>query len=144
MKRIADIKIKSYIYTMISIQETEEMIAELADEMPEAFFKELNGGIMLLPKAKKSQVEGANGLYVMGEYHRNNNLGRYIVIYYGSFTRVHGDLNREDLKTQLRKTLRHEFRHHVESLSGERGLEHEDAKFINDYLRQNNNRGLAK
>jgi hypothetical protein len=127
---------------MITMEETEEMLGELAHELPEAFYKELSGGIILVPEAKKSPVKGADGLVIMGEYHRNNNLGRYIVIYYGSFMRVHGHLAGEHFKNELRKTLRHEFRHHVESLAGERGLEYEDAKFIKDYLEKK--RGLEK
>jgi hypothetical protein len=125
---------------MISIKETEKMLDELAGELPEAFYSRLNGGIMLLPDVKKSAVEGADGLYILGEYHVNGPLGRYIIIYYGSFIRVHGYLDKEAFKNRLRKTLRHEFRHHMESLAGERGLEIEDAKFINDYLNRKNKR----
>ena len=124
------------------MEDTEKMLDELARELPEDFYRELSGGIILVPEAKKSPVKGADGLSILGEYHRNSNLGRYIVIYYGSFMRVYGHLNQDAFKNELRKTLRHEFRHHVESLAGERGLEYEDAKFINDYL--NKKRGHAK
>jgi len=119
---------------MISIEETEIILDELARELPEAFYKELSGGIILVSEEKKSPVKGAESLYILGEYHRNRNLGRYVVIYYGSFMRIHGYNERGAFKEALRKTLRHEFRHHMESLAGERGLEHEDARFINDYL----------
>ena len=43
-------------------------------------------------------------------------------------------MDREQLKVKLREVLRHEFRHHIENLAGERGLEIEDEKFINKYL----------
>ncbi len=119
---------------MISIKETEKILDELAEELPQKFYESLNGGIMLLPNVKKSSVKGAQGLYVLGEYHINGPLGRYIIIYYGSFKIVHGGLDKDEMKVQLRKTLRHEFRHHIESLAGERGLEIEDAKFIRKYL----------
>lgn len=135
-KKIARLTFSRYIKNMISIEETEIMLDELAHELPEAFYKELSGGIILVPEAKKSQVKGAEALRILGEYHRNSNLGRYIVIYYGSFMRVYGHLDKEAFKTELRNTLRHEFRHHVESLAGERGLEIEDAKFINEYLKR--------
>ncbi len=124
---------------MISIEETEAMLNDLAEELPQPFYERLNGGIMLLPRTKKSAVKGAECLYIMGEYHVNGPMGRYIIIYYGSFMRVHGYLKPEEFKNQLRKTLRHEFRHHMESLAGERGLEIEDAKFINSYLRDKGN-----
>jgi hypothetical protein len=126
--------IDNIIINMITIVQAEKILSELTDELPEIFFKELSGGVILLPETKRSPVKGADGLYILGEYHRNINLGRYIVIYYGSFRRVHGSLQYEDYKNELRKVLRHEFRHHMESLAGERGLEVEDAKFIRDYL----------
>ena len=124
---------------MITIDDTSKMLDELAEELPQEFYRELNGGIMLLPDTKRSPVQGADGLLILGEYHRNAGLGRYIVIYYGSFMRVHGHLGPEEFKGELRKTLRHEFRHHMESLAGERGLEIEDAKFINEYLSNKRN-----
>ena len=106
----------------------------MAEELPGEFYKELNGGIMLLPRVKHSPV--GKGLFIMGEYHRDRNLGRYIAIYYGSFEKVNGGLSAARLKDQLRKTLRHEFRHHVGSLAGERGLEIEDENAIAKYLRR--------
>jgi hypothetical protein len=50
--------------------------------------------------------------------------------------RVFGHLDNEQLKKQLRKTLRHEFTHHIESLAGERGLEKKDAEFMARYLKR--------
>lgn len=61
-------------------------------------------------------------------------MGRGIIIYYGSFARLLGNLNETELKEEMRKTLRHEFRHHMEGLAGERGLEKEDEKDLSDYL----------
>jgi hypothetical protein len=61
-------------------------------------------------------------------------MGRYITIYYGSFSHVYGHLEKKALKEQLRETLKHEFTHHIESLAGERGLEIKDARYIADYL----------
>jgi hypothetical protein len=48
--------------------------------------------------------------------------------------RLFGRLNHEALKAKLIHTLKHEFIHHLESLAGERGLEIEDARFIEKYL----------
>lgn len=119
---------------MISIDETREMLEELAAELPEPFFRELNGGISLLPEAKLSPIARAEDLYIMGEYCRSRALGRYIVIYYGSFMKLYGHLDRERLLPKLRETLRHEFRHHLESLAGEKGLELEDERQAREYL----------
>ena len=126
-----------YIWYMITIDEMGKILDGLAAELPEEFYRELNGGIILLPKVKRNTA--GKDLYIMGEYYRGGNMGRYIAIYYGSFEKVYGHLPTERIKTQLKKTLRHEFRHHVESLAGERGLEIEDEEGLAEYLR--NRRG---
>jgi len=119
---------------MIPIEEMEAMLDEIAAELPQELYKDLNGGIILLPEIKLHSMNKESDLYILGEYHRNGNLGRFITIYYGSFSFVHGRLPKEQLKEQLRKTLKHEFRHHVESLAGERDLEIEDAQVIAEYI----------
>lgn len=119
---------------MISLDEMEAMLDEIANELPQQIYKDLNGGIILLPDTKLNPLGRNNDLYIMGEYHRNGSMGRYITIYYGSFMRVFGDLPEELLKEQLAHTLKHEFTHHLESLAGERGLEIKDAHYISAYL----------
>ena len=119
---------------MVDFDEVGIMLDEIAAELPQEFYKELNGGIILLPEAKKNRVRGSNNLYIMGEYHRGGGLGRYITIYYGSFEQLYGHLTRESLKEQLAHTLKHEFTHHMESLAGERGFEKKDEQFLNDYF----------
>lgn len=121
---------------MISIEEMESILDEIATELPQEFYNELNGGIILLPEARPDPIGTDNDLYIMGEYHSGGGLGRYIAIYYGSFERVYGHLSREKLKKQLSQTLKHEFTHHLESLAGEDDLEEEDERFIQDYLRE--------
>jgi len=119
---------------MVDFDEVGLMLDEIAAELPKEFYKELNGGIILLPEVKKNRISGSNDLYIMGEYHRGGGLGRYIAIYYGSFERLYGHLTRDALKAQLAHTLKHEFTHHMESLAGERGLEKKDEQFLTDYL----------
>lgn len=75
---------------MVSIDDMEKMLGELAEELPQEFYTQLNGGIMLLPQVKRSPK--GKGLYIMGTYHRGGALGRYIAIYYGSFEKVYGGL----------------------------------------------------
>ncbi len=119
---------------MITIEEMEIMLDELAQEFPPVFYEKLNGGIILLPETKLHPSNRNNDLFIMGEYHHNREMGRYIVIYYGSFIRIHGRLSNEAMKENLRKTLRHEFRHHIESLAGDKGLIKKDVEDINKYL----------
>lgn len=120
---------------MVSIDEMQTMLDSIAEALPGEFYAQLNGGIILMPQTKRDRRKGAEGLYILGEYYRGGNLGRYIAIYYGSFERVYGNLPKEKLAEQLAATLKHEFRHHLESLAGERGLEIEDEQFLADYMR---------
>lgn len=119
---------------MIPLEEMEAMLNEIAVEFPQEIYKELNGGIILLPEAKLNPKAKKNELYILGEYHSGGNMGRYIIIYYGSFLHVYGHLSKEVLKKELIHTLKHEFTHHLESLAGERNLEIKDAQYMEDYL----------
>jgi hypothetical protein len=118
----------------ISIDEMQEILDGLAEELPPVFYEHLNGGILLLDEAHRSAYARADDLYTLGEYRHSYSMGRYIVIYYGSFIRLYGHMSREHMTNELRKTLRHEFRHHMESLAGEDALEKEDAHYISTYL----------
>lgn len=118
---------------MVSIDEMEMILEELAEELPQEFYKELNGGILLLPELKISTAARDDDLYTMGEYRYSFSMGRYIVIYYGSFNKLYGALPLKKLKERLRETLYHEFTHHMESLAGERGLEKKDEEFMRRY-----------
>jgi hypothetical protein len=118
---------------LITIEEMEDMLDELAAELPEQFYSELNGGILLLPDTRISPEAINNDLYTLGEYHHSYSMGRYICMYYGSFAALFGHLEPERLKEQLRETLRHEFTHHLESLAGEKDLEIEDERQLARY-----------
>lgn len=119
---------------VVSLEEMETILDEVTAEFPPELFKELNGGILFLPETKLNPAGRKNDLFILGEYHRGGNMGRYIVIYYGSFMRVYGGLEKEALRDRLIHTLKHEFTHHLESLAGERGLEIEDEIFLKKYL----------
>ena len=118
---------------MVSIERVQALLDDICEELPEAFFKYLNGGICLLPEARHNPSEP--GLCVLGDYNRGGVMGRYINIYYGSIMRVFGMLDEPRLKEQLREVLLHEFTHHIESLAGERALEVKDRVFLEEYLR---------
>lgn len=118
---------------MISIEEAERYLDEVASELPAEFYNELNGGIILLPEVQVSPEAVNNDLFTMGEYRIERGMGRYIVIYYGSFEKVYGHCSKEVIELELKKTLLHEFTHHLESLGGERDLEIEDEIFLEEY-----------
>jgi predicted Zn-dependent protease with MMP-like domain len=127
---------------MISIDEMETMLDGIAEKFPHELYKKLNGGIILLPETKLHPESKGNDLYILGEYHSNGNLGRFIAIYYGSFSHVYGHLSKDQLKEQLKSTLKHEFRHHLESLGGEQDLEIKDEQDLAEY--KNNNHHANK
>jgi len=129
----------------ITFEEAGEMLDDIAEEIPEDFYRELNGGIFLSPDVKihpESRGGGINkkspeDLYILGEYHNDRKgmggLGRYIAIYYGSFIKLYGNLSPDRQKEQLRRVLIHEFTHHLESLAGEKGLAVKDAQQMELY-----------
>ncbi|MDR0490515.1 MAG: metallopeptidase family protein [Oscillospiraceae bacterium] len=118
---------------MYSINDINDILDEVADELPDEIFRELNGGVCLYPETKHSAADPYGRLYTLGEYRRDQ-MGRYVVIYYGSVCAVHGDEPPDMLRDSLKKILTHELTHHLESLSGERDLEIEDAIDLANYL----------
>ena len=118
---------------MFTIEEINYMLDEIAEELPKEIFLDLNGGVSLLAETKTSDKDPEGGLYTLGEY-RHDQMGRYIVIYYGSLIAVHGYTTHKMMRNHLRDVLTHELTHHLESLAGERDLEIEDEMDLNDYM----------
>lgn len=119
-----------------TIEEIHEILDEIAEEIPEYFFEQLNEGIILLPEYKiHPESREMDRLYIMGEYSRSIT-GRHIVIYYGSFKKVYNGVSMRTLREKLKDTLLHEFTHHLESLAGERGLEIKDFQDIQIYRKK--------
>ena len=106
---------------MVTFQEAGEMLDGLCEALPQEIFKELNGGVNLLPDVKKSE----DGRIILGFCH-NDAMGRYVEIFYGSIGALYGDIPAEKFRERLRKTLHHELTHHIESLAGDHTLEHWD------------------
>jgi predicted Zn-dependent protease with MMP-like domain len=119
--------------TPIRPEEVRELLSECMDELPEVFFRDLNLGVVLLEEAKPHPLRRGDDLYILGEYRRTQ-LGRQIVLYYGSFMKLFSHLSAEQLKERLRDTLRHEFRHHLEFLAGDYSLIQEDKRQLEAYL----------
>jgi predicted Zn-dependent protease with MMP-like domain len=117
---------------MYTIDQVQEMLNDIAKEIPDMFFKHLNGGV-ILSEDIKAHHQSRGDLFVMGEYRNWRAMGRSIIIYYGSFMRVYGNAPEHILREKLRETLLHEFTHHIESLAGERGLEIKDKIQMNKY-----------
>ena len=124
---------------MITFDEVAEILDEIAHSLPQEFYKYLNGGVNLLPDTvyHPQQTWDGSSLYVMGHYINDvRGLGRYINIYYGSFVAVYGYCGFDRQREELRKILLHEFTHHLESMGGEKDLEHKDAMELEQYKRR--------
>ncbi len=119
-----------------TIDEVNDMLDEIAEELPVALYKGLNQGIVLLPEVKVHPRSVGDSLIIMGQYKRDIT-GRGIAIYYGSFKRVYGHLRGADLREKLKDTLHHEFVHHLESMAGDRDLEVEDEMDMAHYIDKN-------
>jgi len=117
----------------MTIDEMHELLNELADEIPAEFYRELSGGISLIPDVIYSPEARSGDLLILGAYHSGGGSGRYITMHYGSLMKVYGHLPREEMKKKLWEILRHEMRHHVEALAGNHELEDEDAAFMERY-----------
>ena len=121
---------------MLSFEQAREALSDIADSLPMELYRELCGGVILLPESKRHPKGG--DLYILGEYHYDpRGFGRYITMYYGSFERVFGEhVPDEKLIAELGATLRHELTHHIESLAGDKSLEYKDEDKLDAYFRR--------
>lgn len=128
---------------MISAAEYRKIISELMDELPEEFFRDLTGGVIISEAAPVPDYARDGDLFVMGHYRVSSGV-RQIVMYRGSFCRVYPCADAEEARRILRGVLRHEFRHHMESLGGVWGpdsLAAEDEREKQVYLAGHGGRG---
>lgn len=119
--------------TVITFEECGEMLDDIVDEMPSELFRDLNGGVILLPQSKIHPAAVDNDLFILGEYRRDN-LGKYIAIFYGSISRIYGNLPKDKIRYHLTRIMHHEVRHHNEYLAGCDDLVVYDKQQINSYL----------
>lgn len=112
---------------LLTFDQAGDLLDELMEAFPPALFDGLNGGVHLVEDAMPDPEFPQAELYIMGEYHEDL-LGRYINLYYGSFTAVaeKEDWTPEDWRAELRQTLSHELTHHMEGRSGLHALDDKD------------------
>ena len=121
---------------MISMEEYRAIISELMDELPEEFFRELTGGVIVSEALVIPDYARDNDLFTLGQYQVYAGV-RQIVMYKGSFDRLYPCADGAEARDRLRGILRHEFRHHIEFLGGlhnSSSLEAEDARKKQAYL----------
>lgn len=97
----------------VDLETFTRMARSIAADLPPRLLRDLNGGISVLPGKKKD-----GKYFLMGEYIEDPVLGKVIFIHYGSFREILGNAPAEEWEEELRETVIHELRHHVESLAG--------------------------
>lgn len=119
---------------MLTFDQAGDLLDQMAERFPPEFYRDLNGGISLLPEALPDPDFPPGEMYILGEY-RNDMMGRYINLYYGSFAALAQQEDWTDAvwEEELYTTLAHEFTHHIEGLAGERGLEIQDTLDLEEY-----------
>ena len=121
---------------MITIDEFNAIVSELLDELPEAFFRELCGGVIVSEGLAVPDYARGNDLYTMGVYKVFSGV-RQIIVFKGSFDRVYPQADAGEARVLLCGILRHEFRHHLEFLGGIHdagSMEAEDERKKREYL----------
>lgn len=113
---------------ILTIDEVNNLLDEMAEEFPAVLFDELNGGVNLLEEAVPDPEFPEGEMYILGEY-CDDLLGRYINLYYGSFAALaeREDWDRETWEDELYTTLSHELTHHMEGRGGLHALDDRDA-----------------
>lgn len=118
---------------ILSYEQMGDMLEEIAAEFPDAFFEGLDSGIQLEEKALPDPAFPPGEMYIMGEY-CHDLLGRYIVLYYGSFAALLRDEDEEFWLDEIFATVAHEFTHHLEDTAMLHTLDDADAEFLREAL----------
>ena len=112
-----------------------DWMEEIAQEFPAVFFRDLNGGIQLEEDALPDPDFPPGEMYIMGEY-VHDFVGRYILLYYGSFAALFAEEDEEVWKDEIFATMAHEFTHHLEETAGLHALDDADAEFLRQALEE--------
>ena len=130
---------------VLTIDEVNDCLDEMAEGFPEALFRELNGGVCLLEEAVPDPDFPPGEMYILGEY-CDDCLGRYINLYFGSFSALAQleDWARGTWEAELRTTLSHELTHHMEQRSGLHALDDRDAEELAAWRQEYENGDSAR
>ena len=132
---------------MLRMEEYRRIVSDLLDELPQEFFRELSGGVIVSAASMvPDYARGSNDLYTLGLYKVFSGV-RQIVLFKGSFDRVYPQADADEARSILRGVLRHEFRHHMEFLGGihdSTSLEAEDNREKRAYLARRESGGAGR
>lgn len=119
----------------MDFEEFADLAEAVADSLPPALLEGLSGGIVIEKKTRR-RSEDPPGVYLLGEYVTEEYLGPLILLYYGSFRRVLAGEPRAVWEEELRRTLLHEVRHHLEARAGVDDLGREDRQELERLWRE--------
>lgn len=124
---------------MLSFDEFAAIAEEETAALPSYVYDELNGGVVVDQNAFLHPARLEDDLYILGTYSSSPVMGKQIVLYYGSFTASLGNAGEAVYRAQIRETIRHEFRHHLETRAGLFGagtlVEEDKEKMLTYYMR---------
>ena len=122
---------------VLSFDRAGELLDGIAERFPPALFEGLNGGVNLLEDTVPDPEFPPGEMYILGEY-CDDLLGRYINLYYGSFSAlaVQEEWDGEAWEEELRLTLSHELTHHMEARGGLHALDDRDAEELEAWRRE--------
>ena len=114
---------------ILTIDQVNEILDEIAEGFPAALFDGLNGGVNLLEETVEDPEFPPGEMYILGEY-CDDLLGLYINLYYGSFAALAAreEWTEAVWRDELRATLSHELTHHMENRGGLHALDDRDAE----------------
>lgn len=130
----------------MSFDEFADIVDEEMNLVPDYVYDELNGNVVVDERPLLHPDRLADDLYILGTYTSDPVLGKQVRIYYGSFLATLGNSSTQVYQKQIRKTLRHEFRHHLETRAGMFGkdsLVEEDRQRMREYFSRSCRRQTA-
>ncbi len=111
--------------TTVDFESFANLAERLAAEIPAPLLADLNGGVIVERRSRR-RPDDPPGVYLLGEYVTDEYLGATVYLYHGSFRRLFAGEPAAVWERELRTTLLHEVRHHVEARAGVADLELED------------------
>lgn len=125
---------------ILTYEQMGDLLEEIAAQFPDIFFQDLNGGIQLEEGALPDPDFPEGEMYIMGEY-CHDLLGRYILLYYGSFAALLAEEEEDVWREELFATIAHEFTHHLEDTAMLHALDDKDAEFLRQALEEYGDEG---
>jgi len=121
---------------IFSFDQFAEWLEEAVERIPPRYCQNLTGGFNL---QEESRQEG--DFWILGEYIEDEQLGCFIMFYYGSFVELLKDEPEEVWKEEILDTVLHEMQHHLELMAGRDDLGRREMEELAQALRDSGRKG---